>query len=131
MQRGNTRVSSAGVRGQGATEYLLILVVVLGVATVAIFFLIAAPPSAIITGVAEKSGDNVVFVPSQSMTPDTISSDDWEWAIYRGAIQIASGSGTEDLKKGMSVALTAPDAASGDEVKIKYDGTWHSAATVI
>jgi len=131
MQRGNACVSSAGVRAQGATEYLLILVAILGVATVAIFFLITAPPSAIITGVAEKSGDNVIFIPSQSMTPDTISSEDWKWAIYRDAAQIASGSGTEDLEKGVSVTLVAPDAASGDEVKIKYDGTWHSAATII
>ncbi len=131
MLRESAYASLMGVRAQGATEYLLILIVALIIVATAVFYLTTTPPSAMITGTAEKSGDNVVFTPSTSMTPSTISAADWSWAVYHYATKIASGSGTEDLKRGVTVSLPAADATSGDKVKIKYGDTWYDAATVV
>ena len=119
------------IRAQGATEYLLILAVVLVIVAIAVSYLTSTTPSAMITGMAVKSGDNVIFTPSDSMIPPEISAGDWEWAIYRDAVVTASSANTtDDLKRGIPVALQAPDALNGDKLKIKYNGIWYNTATV-
>jgi hypothetical protein len=119
-------------RGQGATEYLLMLAAVLVIVAIAVYYVISTSPP-VITGTATKSGDNVIFTPSSSMVPASIPSTDWEWAIYHGADNVAGGTGTGEgfsLERGRSVTLTAENAVSGDNVKIKYEGTWYDAATI-
>jgi hypothetical protein len=116
-------------RGQGATEYLLMLAAVLVIVAVAVYYVISTGP-AVITGTATKNGDNVIFTPSDSMVPASISSTDWEWAIYHGTDNVAGGTGTGVLEREVPVSLTAASAVSGDNVKIKYKGTWYDAATI-
>jgi hypothetical protein len=119
-------------RGQGATEYLLMLAAVLVIVAIAVWYVISTGP-AVIKGTATKNGDNVIFTPSASMVPASISSTDWEWAIYHGTDNIAGGTGTGEganLERGVPVSLTAASAVNGDNVKIKYEGTWYDAATI-
>jgi hypothetical protein len=116
-------------RGQGATEYLLMLAAVLVIVAVAIYYVISTGP-AVITGTATKNGDNVIFTPSDSMVPASISSTDWEWAIYRGTDNVAGGMGTGVLERGVQVILTAENAVIGDNVEIRYEGKWYEAATI-
>ncbi len=122
-------------KGQGATEYLLMLAAVLVIVAIAVYYVTSTGPSAIITGTASlKSGDNtvVIFTPSTTMTPATIAAADYEWAIYDGATLKGSGSGTTDLQRGIPVEFDAgaTELSSGYTLKIKYGGTWYDAATI-
>jgi hypothetical protein len=77
MRRVNSNNTFGKIKSQGATEYLLVLAVVLVVVAAVISFLFATRPAAIsITGSAEKSDDSIVFTPSNSMAPDSISTAD-------------------------------------------------------
>lgn len=122
------------VKGQGATEYLLILAAVLVVVAVAVYYVTRAGPAVTITGTAELKEDdntNVIFKPTKMIPDKTIPAGAWEWAVYRGAELIGSGSGGVVLEEGIPVELDCPvEVRSGDVVKIKYKGTWVDAATV-
>lgn len=114
-------------RGQGATEYLLMLAAVLVIVAIAVYYVTSTGPSAIITGTAIKDGGDVNFTPSSTMTPSSIAEADWKYAVYRGAQLIypasgdwASGKGT--LQRGIPVALTATGNQTGDLLKIQYQG---------
>ena len=114
-------------RGQGATEYLLILAAVLVIVAIAVYYVTSTGPSAIITGSAVKNGDSVNFTPSSTMVPSSITSTDWKYAIYRGATKVFPTSGdwqdgTGTLQRGIPVVLTATGNLAGDVVKIQYQG---------
>ncbi|HID60625.1 MAG TPA: class III signal peptide-containing protein, partial [Hadesarchaea archaeon] len=55
-------------KGQGATEYLLMLAAVLVIVAIAVYYVTSAGPSALISGTAENVGDDIVFTPSTPMT---------------------------------------------------------------
>jgi len=116
-------------RGQGATEYLLMLAAVLVIVAVAVFYIMRAGPTATITGSATiKSGDNtvVVFTPTSMVgTPKTVPAADWAWKVYRGAELLGEGTPTVDLAKNVSVELDCGtnEVAIGDVVKLWYKGT--------
>jgi hypothetical protein len=116
-------------RGQGATDYLLMLAAVLVIVAVAVYYVMSTGPT-IITGEATKNGDNVNFTPSASMVPASISSTDWEWTIYHGTDNVAGGMGTGVLERGLRVILTAENAAIGDNLEIRYEGKWYEAAII-
>lgn len=126
MRRGSVYASLTGIRSQGATEYLLILAVVLIVVGVAVAFLLATRPPAIsITGMATKSDDNINFTPSTAMTPSSIPAADWKYAVYSDATKVyptaidwADAPG--DLKAGIPIALVATGNQVGDVLKIRY-----------
>ncbi len=116
-----------GKRGQGATEYLLMLAAVLVIVAIAVYYVTSTGPTAIITGTAIKNSDNVNFTPSSTMVPTSITSSDWKYAIYRGATKIyptssdwADGTGT--LQRGIPIALIATSNLTGDVLKIQYQG---------
>ena len=114
-------------RGQGATEYLLILAAVLVIVAIAVYYVTSTGPSAIITGSAVKSDNNINFTPSSTMVPSSITAADWKYAIYRGATKVypISGDwsdGSATLQRGIPVALTATGNLAGDVVKIQYQG---------
>ena len=129
-------------RGQGATEYLLMLAAVLVIVAIAVYYVTSTGPSAIIIGTATlKSGDatEVIFTPSNTMVPTSIPAAEWEWAIYRGGTEIKAmtlGTTFGILNRGIPVSLTGitggptSSAASGDILKIKYKGSTFDAATV-
>lgn len=124
------------VRAQGATEYTLILIIVLLVATAAVSFLFLSSPKSRIIGIAENLGENIKFTPSNSMVPENIPSGDWEWAVYTasgtklmdftypGAADYSPGSNT-NLSVGVSVTFGAPGIDLGntnDLLLIRYKG---------
>jgi hypothetical protein len=123
-------------RGQGATEYLLMLAAVLVIVAVAVYYITSIGPSSIITGTATiASGDNttVVFTPSSTMVPSSIPAADWRWAIYRGGTAVKTMSdGVGTLERGLPVNLpnVTGGAKSGDLVKIQYHGNVVDAATI-
>jgi hypothetical protein len=123
-------------RGQGATEYLLMLAAVLVIVAIAVYYITAAAPTAMIAGEAVVGPDNTVqFTPATTMVPETIPQAEWEWEVRRGGVDIASGTGSavgEDLVRGETVLLVEAGETfeSGDVVYIKYKDTWHEAATV-
>lgn len=111
------------------------LAAVLVIVAAAIYYVTTAGPSAVVTGSATLDENNdVIFTPSSSMTPTKISAGEWDWAVYRGASKIGSNTAdtTNDLERGVPVKLDLAndDGQSGDEVKIKYKGTWYDAATI-
>jgi hypothetical protein len=122
------------VKGQGATEYLLILAAVLVVVAVAVYYVTRAGPSVTITGTATiKTTDNtkVIFKPTKMIPDKTIAANAWEWAVYHEATKIGGATGTVTLEEGIEVELSCDSAVqSGDVVKVKYKGTWVDAATV-
>ena len=125
-------------RGQGATEYLLMLAAVLVIVAIAVYYVTSTGPAAIITGTATlNSGDDtiVIFTPSNTLVPTSIPAGEWSWAIYRGgsAIKVlAPGPAGVDLERGIPVNLggITGGAASGDILKISYKGSTFDAATV-
>ncbi len=78
-------------------------------------------PRALISGIAENSGDDIISTPSNEMIPSTILAADWEYAVYRdGTAIVELTTGTEDLNRGESISLSAPGAAGGDTLILKY-----------
>ena len=116
-------------KGQGATEYLLMLAAVLVIVAIAVYYVTSTGPSAIIIGTAIKNGDAVEFTPSSTMTPAYITSSDWNYAIYRGATKIFPAdpnvwqAGTGTLQRGIPESMTATNNQIGDVLKIKYQGS--------
>ncbi len=122
-------------KGQGATEYLLMLAAVLVIVAIAVYYVTSTGPSAVITGTASlKSGDNtvVIFTPSSSMVPTTIAAADYSWAVYDGATSKGTGSGASGLERGVPLEFDCgtTELSSGFTVKIKYGDTWYDAATI-
>ncbi len=125
-------------KGQGATEYLLMLAAVLVIVAIAVYYVTSAGPSAIITGSAKLAGTagagvDVIFTPSNTMTPSTIATADWTWSVYSGATLVETGSGSADLERGIPVTVAIAignTVAVGDTLKITYKGSTYDAATV-
>jgi hypothetical protein len=122
-------------RGQGATEYLLMLAAVLVIVAIAVYYVTSTGPSAIITGTGVKSGENINFTPSNTMVPSSILAADWQYAVYRGATKVYPAAtdwqpGTGTLNRGLPVGLTATGNLVGDILKIKYKGNSYDVATV-
>ncbi|MDI6884110.1 MAG: class III signal peptide-containing protein [Hadesarchaea archaeon] len=117
-------------KGQGATEYLLMLAAVLVIVAIAVYYVTSTTPSALITGTAENRSDNIVFTPSSEMTPSSIPAADWEYCVYSSAgTQIAPASGwtagTGTLARGTPIKLSSLAGGggdSGDILKIRYKG---------
>lgn len=124
-------------KGQGATEYLLMLAAVLVIVAIAVYYITAAGPSAIITGTAENIGDTLKLTPSNTMVPDNIPAADWEYRIEQstGAVRVDFTSGPESLSQGVALVLSGAsivDVTAGDIVKIRYKGgDVHTFATVV
>ncbi len=123
-------------KGQGATEYLLMLAAVLVIVAIAVYYVTSATPSAVIAGSAENTGDNVTFTPSSSMTPENIAVGDWEYALFdAGSVKVVDyTAGTDALARGTPVYLTATGmeaASSGYSIKIRYKGSYVSEAIPI
>lgn len=112
-------------KGQGATEYLLMLAAVLVIVAIAVYYVTSATPSALVTGTAENSSNDIVFTPSSEMTPSTIPTADWEYAVYTSAgVEVtAFTAGTTTLERGIPVTLSAAGGDGGDTFKVRYKGS--------
>ncbi|MEM3723543.1 MAG: class III signal peptide-containing protein [Candidatus Hadarchaeales archaeon] len=123
-----------GKKGQGATEYLLMLAAVLVIVAIAVYYITTAAPSATITGSATISGSNVIFTPTSMVgCPENIPAADWEYAVYRGATAIQNRTaGPGNLVKNIPISLSCSQTPQiGDVVKLWYKGSaLPDAATV-
>jgi len=107
-------------KGQGATEYLLMLAAVLVIVAIAVYYVTSAGPSALISGTAENVGDDIVFTPSTPMTPTTIPAADWEYQVSSdGTIITAFTTGPSALEVGVPVTLTDAGDDGGDKLTIR------------
>ena len=114
-------------KGQGATEYLLMLAAVLVIVAIAVYYVTRAAPTVTITGTASLgTGNEVIFTPTSLVgAPDDIPAADWEYAVYRDATAIkARTAGPGPLQKNIPISLSTDQAPqSGDKVKLWYKGT--------
>ena len=114
-------------KGQGATEYLLMLAAVLVIVAIAVCYITTAAPTVTITGEAKVgTGNTITFTPKSMVgTPETIPAADWEYAVYRDATVVkAKTGGPGSLSKGVPISLSTDDApAIGDVVKLWYKGS--------
>ncbi|MEM3519724.1 MAG: hypothetical protein QW179_03750 [Candidatus Hadarchaeales archaeon] len=114
--------------GQGATEYKLILAIVLFVVAGGIAYLSAVRPSSIgIYGEAKMNGDNVIFIPSTIMTPPILYSETWSYSVYREASRIYPPDtdwaiGPLTLERNVPASFAANGSMPGDILKIRYQG---------
>lgn len=113
-------------KGQGATEYLLMLAAVLVIVAIAVYYVTSAPGApTIVASVKLNSADNQVLIKGETGC-STIAS--WSFSYKGGNItdwQPISGS----MGPGDEIQLTAltDQVAVDDTVTIKYDTTAKSA----
>jgi hypothetical protein len=111
-------------KGQGATEYLLMLSAVMVVVAVAVWYIMGMAPAAFISGIATLApGDNVVFTPDARMVPNPIPAPDWRYLIL-DENKIAKGVWATDpheLRIGdPNVIDPVPVVVRGDFLRIQY-----------
>lgn len=110
-------------KGQGATEYLLMLAAVLVIVAVAIYFLYrtAAP---IIAGTASLTDNDITFTPTTGLNPDPMT-ETWTWCVIAPDDTVRvdwSADVTTDMSVGTPITLSAAGAQSGDDLRIKCKG---------
>lgn len=107
------------VKGQGATEYLLMLAAVLIIVAVAIY-VIMAPWGPTIVTTARLKADNTVWLRGENGCSKITN---WSFE-YRGGLVTTWQSGSGSIGPGDEIRLTALAGAVklGDTVFIKYDG---------
>jgi len=114
-------------RGQGATEYLLMLAAVLVIVAVAVWYVMRASGApTIVASVKLSSADNTVMIRGETGC-STIAS--WSFSYKGGSVtDWQSGSGAMGPGDNIQLtALTGKVAAGTDTVTIKYDTTTKSA----
>ncbi|MEW6592283.1 MAG: class III signal peptide-containing protein [Candidatus Hadarchaeota archaeon] len=97
-------------KGQGATEYLLMLAAVLVIVAIAVYYVTSAGAGPTLSFTAENSGANVIVTFSAGTTSYTPS---WEWAIETGGTIGSYSTTTTDIAAGTSVTVAAT-ADAGD-----------------
>jgi uncharacterized protein (UPF0333 family) len=110
------------VKGQGATEYLLILAAVLVVVAVAVYYVTRAPGApTIIVSVKLKTTDNTVWLRGETGC-STVAS--WTFK-YKGGTVTDWQTATGKIGPGEEIQLTALTnvVKLGDTVTISYDTT--------
>jgi uncharacterized protein (UPF0333 family) len=104
-------------KGQGATEYLLMLAAVLVIVAIAVYYVTSAGAGPTLSFTAENKADNVVITFKSGTTPYT---PDWEWAIKSGSTGLIGSytSNSTDIAVGTSVTVAAT-ADAGDYFVIR------------
>jgi hypothetical protein len=108
-------------RGQGATEYLLILAAVLVVVAVAVYYVTragAAAPN--LTLMPYARGENI-YVRATTTSTDTVKAGDWEYVVYlQGEPAPAATTGTFDLTPNTDTLLTSVTQSGTYVVRIRH-----------
>jgi uncharacterized protein (UPF0333 family) len=109
------------VKGQGATEYLLILAAVLVVVAVAVYYVTRAPGAPTIIVSVKLKTDNTVWLRGETGC-STVAS--WTFK-YKGGTVTDWQTATGKIGPGEEIELTALKGAVklGDTVTISYDTT--------
>ncbi len=112
-------------KGQGATEYLLMLAAVLVIVAIAVYYVTTTGAPTIIASAKLNSADNTV-----SIKGETGCSIDASWSFsYKGGTETSWQSGSGTIGPGDEIPLTnlTDDVSTGDTVTIRYDTTTKSA----
>jgi hypothetical protein len=109
------------VKGQGATEYLLILAAVLVVVAVAVYYVTragAAAPN--LTLMPYVKGENILIKATTTST-DTVKAGDWEYVVYlQGETAPSPTTGTFDLTPNTDTRLTSVSTSGTYVVRIRH-----------
>ena len=113
-------------KGQGATEYLLMLAAVLVIVAIAVYYVTTSTGApTIVASVKLNSADNTVSIKGE--TGCSVVAD---WSFnYKGGSETSWQSGSGSMGPGDNIQLTnlTNDVAVGNTVTIKYDTTTKSA----
>ncbi len=111
-------------KGQGATEYLLMLAAVLVIVAIAVYYVTSAPGAPTIVASAKLSGGTVTI---KGETGCSIIAS-WSFS-YKGGAITAWQSGSGAIGPGDEITLTAltNQVSVGQSVSIRYDTTVKSA----
>jgi len=108
------------VRGQGATEYLLILAAVLVVVAVAVYYVTRAGAVAPNLTIMAYKSDNDLKVKGTGGT-DTVPAGKWDYQVYLAtATAPAPTVGTFDLTPTTDTTLTTITASGTYKVRIRH-----------
>ena len=113
-------------KGQGATEYLLMLAAVLVIVAVAVYYVTTSTGApTIVASVKLNSADSTVVIRGESGCTVVAS---WSFS-YKGGTETSWQSGSGAMGPGDNIQLTAltGDVSEADTVTIKYDTTTKSA----
>jgi len=111
-------------KGQGATEYLLMLAAVLVIVAIAVYYVTSAGGGPVLSFTAENVGDTVRITFKSGTSSYT---SDWEWAIVSGGSVSSFTTESTDIAAGVTLTVNA-DADAGDIFRIRigtitYDQT--------
>lgn len=111
-------------KGQGATEYLLMLAAVLVIVAIAVYYVTSAPGAPTIVASVQLSAGTVTLRGETGCTEIT----DWSFS-YKGGTVTAWQTGSATIGPGDTITLTglAGAVSVGNTVTIKYDTTTKSA----
>ena len=112
-------------KGQGATEYLLMLAAVLVIVAIAVYYVTSAGGGPTLSFTAENNGTSTVLTFKTGTSTVTQS---WQYAKVSGGTQDSWNTCDNDISAGTTITLSY-DTADGDTFKIKI-GTSVYEATV-
>lgn len=113
-------------RGQGATEYLLMLAAVLIIVAIAVYYVTSSGGGAIISYSAENVGDTCVLT---FRTGTSTVTGAWDFCIVTAAgVQSAwSTTQTADITAGTVIIENAVTADSGDTFRLRVSSSSYDA----
>lgn len=113
-------------KGQGATEYLLMLAAVLVIVAIAVYYVMGTAGTPTIVASAKlKSSDNMVWIRGGTGC-STVA--EWSFSYKGGSVTTWLSKSGLSMGPGEEIELTGLDGIKiGDTVTIKYDTTVKSA----
>ena len=103
-------------RGQGATEYLLMLAAVLVIVAVAVFYILRSSPGGVAptisATVTDIVGDDTHVKLSVTSIGSTVAAADWKYVVYENT-QPDWQTSTEALAAGQDYTLTIGEPVTG------------------
>jgi len=109
------------VKGQGATEYLLMLAAVLVIVAVAVYYVTRAGGYPAVSMNAQASGDNEIII---TVLSGSIASGEWAYSVSATSGSYTWVTGTEALDA-PSVTIASDLAAGTWYVNVKHIASGH------
>ncbi|MEW6592284.1 MAG: class III signal peptide-containing protein [Candidatus Hadarchaeota archaeon] len=106
-------------KGQGTTEYLLIVAAVLTIVVIGVYYLSSTSSGPTLSFTAENVADTVVLTFTSGTS--TVTSD-WEYVIVEAGQTMSMSSWTTnstDILAGSTISVSAPTADTGDIFRIR------------
>lgn len=113
-------------RGQGATEYLLMLAAVLIIVAIAVYYVTSSGGGPVLSYTAENASDNVIVTFGTGTASVT---SDWEWCIVSGGTAGSWNTSSTDIGPGVTIPLVAT-ADGSDVFRIRIGSSVYNATVV-